>query len=356
MIKLIVSDEIIQEAFNIVEGVYSPLQGFLHKKELDSVLHKMRLENGNVWPMPILMDISKEEYHRIGKARSILIENQEGNVTFRIDDISLYQYDMDILSEKLFGTLDISHPGAAKFSKMKPFLVSGILTLVYDRRPDKFPYYFSPQESRAIFRKNNWPTIAAFQTRNPPHRSHEHLQKSALEVTEGLFINPIIGEKKSGDFSDKHILEAYKLLIRDYFPDKKVVLGTFHTFMRYAGPKEALFHAIVRRNFGCTHMIIGRDHAGVGSYYGTYDAQKIFDNFSLSELGIEILKFENAVFCDDCAEIVFENQCSHNNSSKSSFSASLLRESFREGKAIFQTQMRKNVADYLAKNKETLFV
>lgn len=216
--------------------------------------------------------------------------------------------------------------------------------------------YFTPEETKEIFRKNNWEHVAAFQTRNPPHRSHEHLQSKALEGRHGLFINPVIGPKKKGDFKDHHIINAYKILIEKYHPTDRVHLGTLHTFMRYAGPKEALFHALIRRNFGCTHMIIGRDHAGVGNFYGPYDAQKIFDNFDPKELGIEILKFENASYCHECSDMVVGSECGHADDKKAHISGTKLRESLLQGLPINDKIIRKEVVEYLLANREDLFV
>ena len=352
MKKIIISKELIQEGKNIVDGIYFPLNGFLKQKDLSSVLENMRLENGKVWTMPIVLDIDEKTKKRIASEEEIQLTNSKGEVIFLLKRISIYKLNREHFIKNLFGTNDKAHPGAARALKMKDFLVGGELELV-KRLKEPHRLFYTPKETREIFKKNGWANVVAFQTRNPPQRSHEYLQKTALAEVDGLFVNPVIGRKKKGDFKDIHIIGAYKVLIEKYYPINKVVLGTLHTFMRYAGPKEAVFHALVRRNFGCTHMIIGRDHAGVGSYYGTYDAQKIFDNFSQKELGITILKYENAIFCKGCKNVIFEGQCNkHNEEEKISLSGTKLREKLQKNEGISEGFMRKEVARYLMNQKD----
>lgn len=355
MKKIIVSDEIIKEGYNIIEGVYYPLKGFLRENDLLSVLAKMRLENGSVWSMPIVLDVDKETADEIGRESSVTIANPEGEDIFILENISIYPFDKKFHNEKLFGTSDENHPGVRKVLTLKDFLLGGDLKMLSSKKTARKDY-FSPDETREIFKKNGWANVVAFQTRNPPHRSHEHLQKTALKNVDGLFLSPVIGPKKEGDFRDEHILRSYEILIEKYYPEKKVHLGTFHTFMRYAGPKEAVFHALVRRNFGCTHMIIGRDHAGVGDYYDSYAAHHIFDNFTSDELGITILKYENAHFCEGCQEVVFEGQCKHGEERKVQVSGTKLREKFQNKEEIHEGLMRKEVIEYLQWKENDLFI
>ncbi len=352
MKKIFVSPEIIQEAKNIIDGVYHPLKGFLNKEELISVLENMRLPGGEIWPMPVVLDVNKNIAQSLMNEKSIRLGgNKKEDII--LSNISIYEFDKNYLAERLFGTNDYLHPGAAKAVKLNNFFVGGEITGGLTDRPHEL--YYTPWETREIFNKNNWKYVAAFQTRNPPHRSHEHLQKKALDSVHGLFINPVIGPKKRGDFKDHHILEAYKIMIKKYHLPEKVHLGTLHTFMRYAGPKEALFHALVRRNFGCTHMIIGRDHAGVGDFYGPYDAQKIFDNFDKGELGIEIMRFKNAAYCNACGSMVMENACGHDVSDQEHISGTDLRNRLLKGLEMSDKVMREEVADYLLSNRESLF-
>lgn len=347
-----VPKEIIQEGKNIINKLYNPVKGFFGKDDLDSSLKNMRLSSGEVWSMPILLDINEEDFADINDGEDLLIS--DGDETLTLSGVEVYEYDKNFLVEKLFGTSDVSHPGVAKVLKMGKYFVGGELVNQDTVKP--YNLHLTAQESREIFKKNGWSNVVAFQTRNPPHRSHEHLQKMALDQVDGILINPVIGDKKEGDFKNDHIIGAYEELIENYYPENKAVLGTFHTFMRYAGPKEAVFHALVRRNMGCTHMIIGRDHAGVGDYYGTYDAQQIFDNFTESELGIKILKYENVTFCKGCGDMVEENYCEHSAKDKMHLSGTKLREKINKGERVSEEFIRKEVLDYLLENREDLFL
>ncbi len=353
MKKINVSSEIIQEAKNIVDGVYDPLRGFLRRNELTGVLEKMRLPGGEIWPMPVVLDINKDTAEIIRNETSVRLGgNKMEDIV--LSNIEIFDFNKAYLAYKLFGTNDINHPGVANVMGLNDFFVGGRIVAALLDKPHKL--YFTPDKTREIFRENKWDHVVAFQTRNPPHRSHEYLQSKALEGRRGLFINPVIGSKKKGDFKDHHILNAYQILIKKYHPEGKVHLGTLHTRMRYAGPKEALFHALVRKNFGCTHMIIGRDHAGVGDFYGPYEAQKIFDNFNKEELGIEILKFENAAYCHECGNMVIGSECGHDYDKKAHISGTQLRENLLKGLPISDKLMRREVVEYLLNNKDNLFV
>ena len=354
MKTIIVSDKITQEAKNLVNGVYSPLGGFLNLKEMKSVLNDMRLPGGEVWSMPIIFDVNEEEKKQLwGEEEFKVIGEKEGE-EFIIKNIEIYKFDKKYFVGKLFGTSKKEHPGVQETLKMGDWLVGGRIFPVKESIYDNF--FFSPSRSREFFKEKEWKTIVAFQTRNAPHCSHEHLQKCGLNEADGLFIQPIIGPKKIGDFKDDHIMGAYQLLIEKYFPKDRAMLGIFKTFMRYAGPKEAVFHALVRKNFGCTHMIIGRDHAGVGDFYGTFDAQKIFENFSEKELGVRILKYDNASFCKECKKVVFDCDCPHENSNKIFLSGTELRRKLLNNEDIPEEFMRREIKEYLLNNKDNLFV
>lgn len=320
---------------------------------MQSVLDKMRLSGGEIWAMPIVLDVSKEIAKAIEGERDVIITNEEDEFVLR--DISVFKWSKEEFAEKLYKTLDSAHPGVEKTKKMEEYLLGGKLEKPKNKIK-KNPFQINPEEAREVFRKNGWENVVAFQTRNPPHRSHEHLQKTALSEVDGILINPVIGPKKSGDFRDEHIIGAYEELIKHYYEPQKAVLGTLHTFMRYAGPKEAVFHALVRKNLGCTHIIIGRDHAGVGDYYGTYDAQNIFDQFSEDELGIKVLKYENVSFCHGCGDMSEEGSCDHEQDKKVHLSGTRLREKLTQGEEVPEEFMRKEVLDYLKKNKDNLFI
>ncbi len=353
MKQINVTPQIIQEARNIEDKVYSPLEGFLTSEELENVLSKMRLPSGEIWPMPVVLDISKQEAENLKNENEALIVS--GANSFTLIDLDIYLINKKELAEKLFGTIDKNHPGVEWALNLKDYALGGKI-IESNLKSLAFDYYLSPSKTKEIFKKYGWENVVAFQTRNPPHLSHEFLQKEALKEAEGLFIHPIIGPKKKGDFQDSHILGAYNILIKKYYQPGQAAFGTFHTFMRYAGPKEAVFHALVRRNFGCTHMIIGRDHAGANGFYGPFDAQKIFDNFTEEELGVKILKYDNAAFCNGCGKVVFNGECQHSNEEKIFLSGTELRQRLEKKLDIPEGFMRKEIIDYLVKNKDSLFV
>ena len=327
--SLVLNKEKIKEIKNIARGVYSPLNGFLREKDFQSVVSEMRLQNRVVWPIPIVLDISKRDYQILKNKKNLILSNLNKKPIAFLKNIEFYSNNKDFFAENVYGTLDRNHPGVNEIYKMGDYLIGGELKLL-DNKKEIFPEFnFTPKETRKIFKKKDWKTIVAFQTRNVPHLGHEFLQKHALQNIDGLFVQPVIGEKKIEDFKDEFILTAYELLINRYYPKDKVLLGILPFKMRYAGPREAIFHAIVRKNFGCTHFIVGRDHAGVGNYYGTYDAQNIFDNFKKEEIGIEIFKYENVIYCKTCEKHVFENACLHPKKDKVSFSGTKLRERIR---------------------------
>ena len=353
MEKITVNNAILEEAQNIVEGVYKPLKGFVNEKDFYKIAQEMKLENGEIWAMPIILDLSEEEKERIGN-KNFVITN--GDSAFYAINPTYYIVDKEKLAKSIFGTDNKNHPGVKKFTQLKKYFVGCEIKSIpqkeYKRNSN---IYKTPDETKEIFKNNGWYNIVAFQTRNPPHRSHEFLQKQALSNVDGLFVQPIIGEKKKGDIKDEFIIGAYEKLIENYYDKNTVNLGSFHTFMRYAGPRDAVFHALVRRNFGCTHMIIGRDHAGVGDFYGTYDAQNIFDKFNSKELGIDIFKYNNVSYCAECLAMVPDDTCAHQNKSKIYLSGTELRNKLSNKEEITDKFMRKEVSQYLL-NQSDIFV
>lgn len=356
MRKIKVSSATIQEAQNIADRVYAPLKGFLDEKNFLSVLNNIRLTNGSVWSIPIIFDVDQKEAKAITRGGGLMIE--DGKKKAILKDVSVYRFPKEKFIQKIFQTTSQEHPGVMMISEMGDYLVSGEVAEVKPiiEKPGGWKYYLTPEDTKEVFRKNKWRKIVAFQTRNPPHLSHEYIQKQALKKTDGLFVNPIIGPKKEGDFHDRYIIGAYKVLVNKYYSQDKTHLGTFHTYMRYAGPREAIFHALVRKNFGCTHMIIGRDHAGVGNFYSPYAAQEIFNNFSKEELGISILKYRNAVFCRKCNKMVLDGSCGHDDKDKIFLSGTELRKKLAHNDFIPKEFMRREVAEYLKNNRRNLFV
>lgn len=334
---------------NIAFGVFSPLEGFMNRNDTFHVLEHMYLENNVAWPFPIVLDASDDELQNISIDDNIILTDFSNIpvALLKIEDI--YSYDKKEFSNKVYGTLDKNHPGVAKLFNQKEKLVGGEIFLI-NELPPMFPELdLKPIETRVLFKTRRWNKVVAFQTRNPPHLGHEYVQKAGLTFVDGLFINPVMGKKKAGDFLDEVIIESYKELIKNYYPKDRVVLSTFETEMRYAGPKEAVFHAIARKNFGCDHIIIGRDHAGVGDFYGPYDAHKIFENFP--DLGIEPLFFRSFSYCTKCNSIVNDKICPHSTDLHKFFSGSKIREILTSGKEPMPDIMRPEVAKVILKYK-----
>ncbi len=350
--RLIIDEDLTQDIKNIAQGVYSPLSGFLHKDDFMCVVNDMRLSNGVVWPIPIVLDVSEDDRKRLKNYRSILLVDKSNRPVAILKNISFYKYSKNDFAKKVFGTLDPSHPGVADVLKMKEYLVGGNIEFL-ERKENKFTEYsFSPKDMRAEFNRRGWKSVVAFQTRNVPHKGHEFLQKEALKMTDGLLIQPVIGKKKRDDFKDKYIINSYKILIDSYYPAKKSMLGILPLKMRYAGPREAILHALIRKNYGCTHFIIGRDHAGVGDFYEPDAAQNIFDDFSKDEIEIEILKFPEVVYDTVRQCHCFIGEC--NESDRICFSGTKLRNYIKNKQKPPKYLIRSKIYELLANSSNPL--
>jgi len=290
-------------------GAFAPVTGFMNEDEFRSVAETMRLPSGVPFPLPIMLDIDAETAARIkGRPAAALVFH--GEQVGELCPESIFGCDKDETCRALFGTRSPEHPGVRFFKTGGEYFVGGPVKLTRRAVTDLTPHELTPQETRALFAARGWKTVTGFQTRNVPHRAHEYLQRVALEVTDGLFIQPLVGRRKIGDYAPEAILAGYRALLDGFFPKDRVVLGILTTAMRYAGPREAVFHAIIRRNFGCTHFVVGRDHAGVGDYYGKYDAHRLTERFD-GELGITILRLSGPFYCRACDGIATERSCSH---------------------------------------------
>lgn len=348
--RLVIDSELVSDVENIATGVYSPLEGFMGSGDFRSVLAGMRLRNDLPWTIPIVLDVDRETAGRLGTGGEVLLTDETGRPVAILHLVEKYEYDRGETAEKVFGTRDPAHPGVAKVLGMKDILLAGPVDLI-GVTPTPFDRYkLCPKETRVLFGARGWRTVVGFQTRNTPHIGHEYVQKTALAYTDGLFINPVIGRKKKGDFKDEVILASYEELIRHYYVKERTVMAILQMEMRYAGPREAIHHAIIRKNFGCTHIIIGRDHAGVGSYYAPFAAHDIFEEFP--DLGIVPLFFRSFSYCRKCGSVVNEKVCPHPPADHIQFSGTKIRDLLVKGEVPAAELIRAEVARSIMQFKD----
>lgn len=340
-----VSTDLANDIENISDGIFSPLEGFLLREDFEKVVTKGRLANDLPWTIPIILDVDKETATKMKDAKDVALNISGTNfAVLHVEEI--YTFDKNATAKGVYDTTDEKHPGVAKIMSMKESLVGGKID--YIKRPAETPirrYRKTPRETRELFEKAGWKTIVGFQTRNVPHVAHEMLQKASLNTHSGLFVNPLIGKKKSGDYKDEVIVAAYETLIKYYYPQNRCYLATLHTEMRYAGPKEAIHHSIMRKNFGCTNIIIGRDHAGVGNYYDPFASQKIFDDYP--DIGIEPIFYPAFFYCKKCLSFASERNCPHGQEFQEQLSGTKLRKMILEKQSPSEYLIRPEVSKIL---------
>jgi sulfate adenylyltransferase len=344
-LKLQLTDRQTADFEMIGNGGFAPLTGPQGSDDWKSVVENMTLTSGEYWPIPITLATDLE----VSEGDTVEVSSDEGKPLGSLNVSEVFERDLEAEAENVYGTADKEHPGVAAIFEEGPRSIAG--TYEVDALPDHeeafTKRYLSPAESRKSFEERGWKRIVAFQTRNPIHRAHEHVTKTALEITDGLMIHPLIGKTKAGDIPAEVRMRCYEVLMADYYPSDRVVLNVFPSKMHYAGPREAILHAIARRNYGCTHFIVGRDHAGVGDYYGTYDAQKIFDEIDIDKLGIQPLFFEHTFWCNKCEGMASGKTCPHGPDDHVFLSGTKVREMLGNGEKPPQEFSRPEVAQIL---------
>jgi sulfate adenylyltransferase len=348
-----VSSDIRNDAENIATGVFSPLEGFMIQEDFLNVLKEGRLSNSIPWTIPIVLDTEKEIAKQMKELRVVVLCS--GGEKFGIMHVEeIYGYEKENVANAVYGTTDVNHPGVNRLFKMKEFLVGGGVEIFHLKKNEIQKFRMHPSETRSEIFGRGWKTVVGFQTRNVPHVAHEMLQKAALNLYDGLFVNPLIGKKKIGDFTDSLIINAYESLIMNYFPKNRVLFSTTHTTMRYAGPREAIHHAIMRKNFGCTHFIVGRDHAGVGNYYPPFAAQEIFNEYP--DLDIIPVIFPSFYFCKKCISYANDKTCPHGVESKEELSGTMIRQMVNSGKIPEKHLMRPEISELILKSEKPFVV
>ena len=334
----------------LASGALSPLTGFMRQADYERVLEEMRLESGLPWALPVCLAVDDAP-----SGDRVALTDESGRALAVLEVEEVYRYDREREAEQCFGTTDESHPGVARLYAQRDLYLAGPVTVFERLEPPFAALHKDPAETRAVFAERGWRRVVGFQTRNPIHRAHEYLTKCALETVDGLLVHPLVGETKSDDVPAAVRVEAYRVLVERYYPENRVVVSAFPAAMRYAGPREAIWHAICRKNYGCSHFIVGRDHAGVGNYYGSYDAQLVFDEFEPHELDIEPMFFEHAFWCKACGQMATPKTCPHGGDDHVFLSGTRVRELLAEGELPPEEFTRPEVAQILSEAYRTAY-
>lgn len=332
----------------IGNGAFSPIEGFMGEEDHVSVIKNMKLADGTAWPIPITLSVTKEKSDELPEDGAVALENSNGTLLAILHLKERHRIDKENHVQQVFKTKESEHPGVNNMYEAGAVALGGPVDVLKPPQDPRFPdYRLEPEETRGLFQDNDWDSVVGFQTRNPMHRAHEYLAKCALENVDGLLIHPLVGDTKEGDVPAEVRMRCYEKLMEHYFPDDRVELSVMPAKMNYAGPREAILHALIRKNYGCTHFIVGRDHAGVGDYYGTYEAQEVFSEFEDGELGIEPVFFDYAFWCEACGNMASQKTCPHDAENQIYLSGTKVREKLRNGEDLPSEFSRPEVAELL---------
>jgi len=328
-------------------GAYSPLGGFMKRADYLGVVNDMHLANGLPWTVPITLSTTSEQAATLKEGSQVALLNEHGTLQAVMTIEEKYGYDKQHEASKVYRTTEEAHPGVNAMYQQGDILLGGPVRVVALQNQAFAQYRYTPGQSRQLFVERGWKRVVGFQTRNPVHRAHEYIQKCALETVDGLFLHPLVGDTKGDDIPAHVRMRCYEVLLANYYPTDRVILGVLPAAMRYAGPREAIFHALMRKNYGCSHFIVGRDHAGVGNYYGTYDAHHIFAEFDPARLGITPMFFDHTFFCRACDSMASSKTCPHGNDHHVTLSGTKVRQMLQAGEIPPREFSRPEVAKVL---------